>query len=1134
MYNEFPLNQIDLNNQATYKSYAGVVSDIPCTVTNSDYKWLSSTLKTSQNGPKYTPYFKCKIINDSVAPNSIVVGQNMPTNSQSVSAPDGSILMVGKDASNNLAFWKITDASLALPSSIIFATSGNYVPYTPSISIACSDWYNGSYVIDVYWYVTLIGGHLSITHNRSFDGGITWTTSYTINDINAPAANNCISAGKPVYDPTTGIMTATVFYIKQTTAFNFYSVFYQRWTGGTSFGSETEWTNSVNTRDLTINDLYSYYFNGSYYIMFSAFHNWIDGITSTNYSLYICRLDSITSSQTTDSWSSIRDVFTSRSSSVLNKNVFTYPSITFDGSMFYIVFKAVVTEGLQSVSSGASQITPVTNNYYYLIKSTDLVNFTYPTPIIFTDGTIFTDQTQICLVPQTSNSYFYLLGNGQNWRFVKNNIVADITNSVISYKIQEMAGASFQLVLVLANANNQWIGPSPTKTGAAAIAVNNKIYVEQGYVTSAGNEIAPRNIFYIDTITLNSTSSDNSATITARDVSRNLKQVSTKFSYVFPGPFGYSDVFDGSTMKNWNQIAGAWSESNGEMLITPGASENIISLAGANNNTESAIIFAMLKFPSVGSTGSFTAIYPVYHDSNNFIQFKFQNDSGTLNSYLNTRVNGVDHILSTSLPSGYLGAVVPVLVRKYNYFLYSMFLGKYGASQDYTYDIFDNNASPAPILLLSGYDVTTYFSSSTFIANGSPAIGIKSSSEQLYFRYFKYLQFNDSLSLQDSLERICAVSGITSFKENLAFFDNQYDVIDYNASTPYQVINGYMAVTPNSIVMNQSYLISNGEIVFRGHVTPINSSLIYGFRIYFRGSNNIPGIAYAMEIDHNVDGSISATMFLYNGGISTVFTPATANPLPLDLTKDHIYRLVLIDQFFYLFVDGRMFLMWQDNNVSFSSIGFSLGYWGLGADSNSRVYMADFKALALWNQVSNVTINPGDDLESTLNTTLENVHAWSFTDQLGRMTGIVLNSTDIANFTYNAGLYLMNAETANQDTINEVVVTGNNVQATYRDPVLIAQLGFVRTKAVIDYTIVTYQAALARAQQELINANKLNNQNTPANPMNVGSEIFDPIDLENTGNNSTNVSGVFRIYNQSMVNDGSKGKYSISIETGTL
>ena len=47
----------------------------PATVVNSDYKWLTQSLKTAQLGPAYTPYFKMKALDDSLSPNQIVYGQ---------------------------------------------------------------------------------------------------------------------------------------------------------------------------------------------------------------------------------------------------------------------------------------------------------------------------------------------------------------------------------------------------------------------------------------------------------------------------------------------------------------------------------------------------------------------------------------------------------------------------------------------------------------------------------------------------------------------------------------------------------------------------------------------------------------------------------------------------------------------------------------------------------------------------------------------------------------------------------------------------------------------------------------------------------------------------------------------------
>ena len=226
--------------------------------------------------------------------------------------------------------------------------------------------------------------------------------------------------------------------------------------------------------------------------------------------------------------------------------------------------------------------------------------------------------------------------------------------------------------------------------------------------------------------------------------------------------------------------------------------------------------------------------------------------------------------------------------------------------------------------------------------------------------------------------------------------------------------------------------------------------------------------------------------------------------------------------------------MWSDTNLTETSLSFSNGYWGFLTDNNSTLFVSNIQSLQIYQQVQNLALNPGDDLSTALDNILQAVYVYTYSDQLGRYVATILNSSDTSTFTYNNILYELESDNSDQQTINEVIVTGTNVSSTAQNTVSIAQLGVVRSTTITDYSITTYQDALTRAQQELVAQNRFNNQNTPQNPMNVGSEIFDAITITNTGNNSTNTNIVCRIYNQEFDNDGSNGRYSIQIEAGTL
>lgn len=1132
--------------------------DVPAVVSNSDYKWLSSTLKSAQNGPGYTPYLKLQIKDNSLKPNAILSSPNVPVLGDATTAPDGSVLMAGGDGSGNLKFWKLSDASASIPSGTTLVSSGSGYVSTLNTSIAVSNWINGSYYIDIYFWRNPGGAGNLPALARSADGGNTWTVNpFTYPSITAfPTAQNFyIAATQPIYNPTLNIVESTAFYIRAVALTGsipkaLQTICYINWNGGTTFGNETPWSRAVNSQDWVLHSLDVQYLNGSWFVFFSGYQNWYETASgNSNYGIYVARLDDMTSNSTTDSWQLVNQILVANSSQNVNLSSFTFPRITTDGSLFYLIFNAVVVEGQQNSASGATQISSVPSKYYYFLKSSDLKNFSYPLPLFFTNGTVYADTAGVSFVNQ--GAFFYLLGNGQRWQYIQNSTVADVTNSVINYQIQEVAGSSSSITITIGNANNKWIGSSPTGVGANAIAINSEILLEQGYVTSVGNELAPRNIFYIDTITLNSSSADNTATITGRDINRNLQNVSTKFSYSTLGTFYYNDLFDGSTLQNWNQISGTWIETGGVLTETSG--NGIISQSQINNNQESAIIFTAFISPQ-NNTAS-VAVYPLYQDSNNYFKLSIGVNGGNTNLVLNTTlvIGGVT-LISTVATMGSLPGtpgVMPIFIRKYNYHTYDVLIGTPNSSyvllNHYTDDILSGTGPYAPFYSIVSIQLDSVYTPAFLLGGGVPlvsgpiALGSSLGVDAPDFQPFKYIQFGESLSLQDSMQYLGAIAGILNYKPDTIFFDNLYLHANYNGS--YSVQNGFMDINPSNLIINTNDTISNGEINFNAIATPVDATQNFGIAFMFRSSSTttpLPGSAnaYFFFVEQTPTGTVAAFLYLFLSGafiqLASSFMTGSSSSIPIDIRELHTYKIVMIDQIFYIFIDGRAYLIWQDTNAVINSLQFSSGFWGIEAPVNSTISAANFTSFQLYNQLSNVTFNPGDDMVGILQNVLETAFAYSYTDQFGRYIGIVLNSTDPSNYTYQNGLYTVQAQGSTSSIINEVVVTGNNVIATYKDTALIAVTGQVRSVSITDYTIMTYQDALTRAINELVSTNSLSSQNSPTNPMNVGSELFDVITIINNGSNSTSLNGNFRIFNQTFSLNGSKGQYSSSIETGNL
>jgi len=1142
---------------ATLSVAAQVNSDDNASITVSSYKWLTPALTTAQAGPAFRPYFTCKIVDDTITPNAIVtVPNSSPYNGDGSSTPDGYLVAAGNahDGTGNLGFWKLADATTGWGTFVTLELSANWMP-SLGTSVAVSDWVNGSYVIDVYYW-TNVASVLVPKRQRSLDGGVTWTgTLLNTTGIAFNTTNNVYLSGSSPVLLGNGTVSSMMFYIKKTTTLNspaasFYRICYQYDGGSGTFGPETLWAENTDSQDWVLHSLDSYYLNGSYHVVFSGYHAGYDSVPNTNYSIYSTFISTYLSDNTKDVWGGVSDVFVTNSTSTLNYNTFTLPRISYDGTTFYILFRAVVVEQVSTATTGQA-LNVTTSTYFYLMTSRDLINYSYPSPLIFSDGTVFVDDP---LVTGTNGytfvkqgTYYYTIGNGRLWQYLINNVTADITNSVISYSIEEQAGSSFQIDITLGNMNNQWVGPAPTKSGAAAISKDKKIYLEQGYYLADGTtQTVPRNIFYINDIKQNVTAGDNSVGIVGTDLYKRLKTLTTKFAYNFKGLSSYSDIFNGSTMGNWNTSNGSWSQANGKMICTnPGTTPGLIFLTSVVNSAASSVISCTMKNPSTTAgdpSGASVGIYPIYVDSNNWVKYERYLNGATPYDKVSIMVNGTPSTLIDSFtPNGAsdYSKYFDIQIRKYDYSYLDILIGAQG--QNNTLASFNTSSSPAPYSL-DPVDFGGFFTTAHGVYNGGPALTVTSFAGE--FQYFKYLQLGTSQSIQDSMKKLGTLSGVNLYNVEYVFTDNTFPASNYLGT--FTSSQGIMSIAPSNTVVNNSFNLANGEIAFKGKIVPTAIGTDASFNIKFRMDGPSPSTTrfYRLEVKH-VGGQYFSIASLYldspteylltSSSLQYSYSGFNYNTIRFDTLIEHTYRLVLVDQFFYLFIDEYQVLTWQDNASDSNAISFSQGYWGFSTDANTTLKVRDITSRLMWNQIENIAVNPGDDIENSIRTVAGTTRGWLYSDLMGRMNSIILNSTDSPDYTYQNLMYSQNYDNSDKEYVNQVTVYGlNAVTAIYQDRVSIGLTGKVRDLTITDYKITTYQDALYRAQFELVNANKFNTQNNPLAPINVGAEIFDVITIVNTGANSTNVNGNYRVYNQATSNDGSKGRYSIQLETGTL
>lgn len=1136
-------------------------NDIPATLDVSNYKWLTDTLKTAQLQSAMTPFYKVRIVDDTIQPLAIDTPPGVPLFGQAVNAPDGTMLVTGNDGTGKLAFWKITDPdnpsqwTTPIVLDVLYLTQFN-------ASIAVSEYISGSYSIDIY-YAKNVAGSINIINQHSDDGGLSWSSSVATvapGISSATSDNFCIAAIRPTlnFDNTISRM---FFYIKNNSVS--YDIFYQHYSGsGGTFSSPVIWTNKVNSQDLIIHSIDAFLGQDNiYHLVISAYHLYIDTIVNQNFGIYTADLLNMTNGLH-DNWSILKTVFSNPSTSTQNMNVFTFPRITYDGSFYRLLFQAVIVNSVQQsriFDSGDSNVGTIT--YYYLSQSKDFKTFSYPAPLLFTDGTIFNSDLFYSFVPFGDSNY-YVVGNGLLWKYVKNNIVADVTNSVISYNILEEAGSASSVEITIGNQNNQWYGSSPSKPGAAAIVRNRKIYIDQGYVNANKvGETVPHDIFYIDDIQQNVTATLNELVISGRNLVKLFKVLTTKFAYNYPGIKYYNDIFDGTTLPDWNQVTGSWVEINRSIQSTDSTVPNptLAHQVEDPNNTNEAIYCLWTQFPDASVDGRHMYIYPYYQDNNNNLQFDFYTVATEILLTVTVIDNGVTNVIvsAQNLGSVYSNKTLPILFHRYDYLNYFVVIGSTYFLLDSVYQ-FDPNTPPSGIpptlLAISGFDVNV--GGTAKVRNGIFAMGVAGYSGN--FQLFRHIEYLDSQSMQDLMQELGVLSGVFDYDITYSLNDTLFKQSDYNSNVPYLNKNGFIEIDPSTTVLNNTYNISNGEIEFRARLLPVDPTVDMSASLLFRTSSKVPSFdnGYLFNLRNSVNNSVAGifssarfqfrstqeappTDFLLSTSSGSVdYSGATPflNNLNVDLTQWHTYRLVTFNNWMFGFIDEELAIAWFDDHVSLFNDAGSRETGGIGfeTDANTILEVQYIRSRILWTQIQNFSLNPGDDASNSLINLLTTLRAWSYSNLLGEMTTKILDPNEDPTYTYNNQTISQSVDDSDKEYVNQVTVYGVNVSAVYQDTNSIATTGKIRDLTIIDYKITTYADALTRAQYELVNANKFINQNTPNYPNNVGAEVFDVVTIINTGNNSVNVSNNFRVYNQEIKNDGSKGFYGIRVETGSL
>lgn len=1132
--------------------------DIAASAVISGYKWLTQSLLNAQQQFNVRPYYTAQVIDDTIQPNAQFFSGASAQQKQGsmVTAPDGQVFAVGVD-SGVLKVWRSRDlhgAGGVFANSTTLNTSGdNCFDDANNFSISASLMYNGVYRICVWYFANFIndGSNLTIKLQYSDDGGLTWNkVNFTPGSFpNNNHGNLSIGAMTP-YLASDGAMKMGAFYIK--TSSDIYYIFGD--SGG--YSTDVKWNQNANSGDWTLHSLSSYNINNVPYCVFSGYRSVIDSAgTNANYSIFITALLTLSRATGTDLWMAPTPAMPVGSASATNLNSFVYPWAEVIGGLAYITFQATTVDSLAQTSQGQDAQVVTTHMNYMVIASDDGIHFSYPSILVGTDGTEFESGTYASLAPQ--NGYVYLGGgDGWLWELVQNHIVADLSQDVIGYQIQETAGQPATLNLNVANANGKWLGSNPTGSGAAAIQRNRKVLVWQGYYNASGiPEAVPRNIFYIDDIMQTVTGTQNDMTLVCRDLYKQLKTTVTKFSYQYTGPTFFTDIFDGTFISNWNQIHGNWSfigSINPPLLelSSDSGADNVISLIGSNGTSYGSLMRCFFRCPPTTPTGTHVFFYGMYIDADNWLRLDLDCFGGT--AWKVTKcVNASQTDLATgTLPFTINNNYFGVVIRRYGYFKFNfMIVNQVGGTGN---DLTAYSPSTISYVAVNGgipeFDLTGVFSSPFTVA-----LGASDSNQLMDYRFFFYSQYNNPNSLGEVVRNIARIAAIFTFKLTYTWREFLFT----NTFSGGTILNRNLTVTAGNQAFSTANIpFSNGEISFKARITVANNANPAGFSFLFRhipiGTNGQPehykfhtiqqstGFSsppVSCRFERYVAGLSPTTYYFYNTPYDVSNDPPSPSlgqgSIRYDLTQWHTYRIVMIDGWFYAFIDNQMVASWNDNNTLINYL--TTGSWGFEADSNTTVQIKEIEAPNFWKPVQTFSFNPGDDAESAIESLIAQLRAFFFSDIFGRFKAVFLGANDPSTYSYDLQLSQSNVDQSDKEWVSQVTVYGNGVIATSRNTSLMSGVA-VREEVIVDYTITTQQDAQTRADNELINANQYLGQYTPKQVVNVGAEIFDAVTIINTGNNTLGTTTVTRTYAETFSEGGgnNNGDYSVELDTGDL
>lgn len=1181
----------------TDAEHVGIISlnenDLPATLVVSGYKWLTQDLYDVQQSFVTRPYFSAKILDDSTKPTGISESNVAPYQWGSAApTPDGNIVAAGFDNTGAINFYKGRNIANGWDSLFNFDSGAALIPAGGQINqvqIAVSDYYRDSYHIDVAYLTNFnsgFGPDVLLQLWRSDDGGVTWNNQiFTLTDLIVASLpdNLYIALMKPrLID---GTMVSAFIYLSPTgntmaSGYPAYQLNYSVYPNSVI----TTWGGNVDSQDWTIHSFDSFYLNGIDYVVFSGFRNIIDNPNfesanqNPNYELWVTSVPRRAYKPGSDVlpqvWSPPMPIFPANSNTPNNQNQYIFPKATVQKGFVDVIFKSVTTSSISLTAQGSTSTTVGISENYMHTRTQDGFNFSYPDILVDVNGNLILEPSSLNQLQSfvSQDNFYYLCGGNQIIQFIFNNVLADLSADIIGYQIQETAGQPSSITLQVANQDNKWVGSDPTGPGAAAIIRNSKILVQQGFYSNNVPKTAPRNIFYIDDIQQSVTGTNNDLTLVGRDWFKKLITLITRFSLQWIGPLLYTDIFDGSTLANWNQISGNWSESGNQISPAANASgDSIIALTGIQQITYGSLL--VVNMGPVGTTDNQGAtIYLVYIDPSHWIRLDiFYEVAGSIIIWqieflAGSSGGGIYNGTLAISPADWTTGNVGFVVKQYDYYKFNFLVS--GVSSGVPENPLSLWNSVLILMTISGagsngeFDLSSIFLMYPEFQKGW-AVGLGTTGGNVTpFSYFKYTQFGSVNNILSVSEALAAEAGIFTKYDSPPVVPNtttttvaQQTFVELlyapQFSGQFNVLNRQLIIPPNGAAFSTDTTknIANGKISFHAkaiaQATGPNDK--FGFALTFRGSG-IGGTfdSYVFRVYQYEGGNgfvncrferilndTVVAIFPNSVGDDAAIQPQ-AGSLNIDITKYHLYEISMIDGWMYAHIDGTMVAAWNDNNTDLPYL--TDGYWGfMSNDSNSTAYVQSITSPQFWKPVQSFSFNPGDDAENAVLSLVQQVRGWAFSDLFGRMKYVLLSPNDQPNFTYDNQIWSQIVDQSDKEYISQVTVYGTGVMATATNTNLMAGVP-VRDAVIVDYTITTQSDAQTRANLELQNYNQYLDQYEPTEVLNPGSELFDAVVVVNTGNNTSGVDSPTRIYSQTFNEGGgtNNSDYSVQIQTGNL